>query len=103
MPPILLYQILRFVIYFRVSVKPFLFTVLFGNSNGKVLQEMAEFADKYHQDVAIKDGSSQPTIVKPELKCQYYKALSEVELTKHFIALAHSLKENKPALVRNVY
>ncbi|RUS20070.1 hypothetical protein BC937DRAFT_86448, partial [Endogone sp. FLAS-F59071] len=82
----------------KAGVKPFLFTVLFGNSNGAVLQMMAEFADKYHKDVAIKAGTDHPTIVKPDLKCQYYKALSEVQLSEHFIALAHSLKEHKPAL-----
>jgi len=69
----------------------FLFTILFSNSisSRSSLERMAEIAASHHEPRA--SGS--------ELKCGFYRALDEVRLADHFVAVAKSMREHKPAML----
>lgn len=93
--------ILRIIFH---SAKPFLITVQFSSrGHGRVLEEMAEIAHKYHQAATNKTSTSRLPSRRqesPQLRCQFLKALTGFQLAEYFTTLAIGLKDHKPALIR---
>jgi hypothetical protein len=69
----------------------YLYTVLFSSdSYSQSLEEMAKIAQSYHSN----NSSSGP------LRCQFTRAINEVNLVNHFTGVAESLRKHKPALLK---
>ncbi|GBC07438.1 hypothetical protein RclHR1_07470003 [Rhizophagus clarus] len=69
----------------------YLYTVLFSSDTySHSLEEMAKIAQSYHPQ----NSSSSA------LRCQYTRAIDEVNLVSHFTGVAESLRKHKPALLK---
>ncbi|PKY40275.1 hypothetical protein RhiirA4_531713 [Rhizophagus irregularis] len=69
----------------------YLYTVLFSSDkHSHSLEEMAKIAQSYHS----------PNSSSGTLRCQFTRAIDEVNLVSHFTSVADSLRKHKPALLK---
>ncbi|CAG8634848.1 3170_t:CDS:10, partial [Funneliformis caledonium] len=69
----------------------YLYTVLFSNdSNSSSLEEMAKIVQSYHTNDISSGG----------LRCQFTRAINEINLVNHFTSVAESLRKHKPTLLK---